>query len=226
MSNSVRDVTPFLLIGCSIVSLEGIDNEQIAKDVMKNKHLRLENDPTTTRYEDTVLPDTTECRKLLSVIDYEIKKINPYLKMLKGEENGKKYAGYWSLILEPGQSTMYHEHGLTIDQKFHGYHDGIAFAYYVTFPENSGDLIFCVETLKRRIMLPIKPTVGNLVMFPTYLPHLTLRNESNETRISISGNYFPDIEKTDEFYKEISEGRSNYFDYVGMYNDSLSNRIK
>ena len=225
MSNNVRDVIPLLLIGYSNVLLKGIDNEQLAKDIIENKHLRLDNNPKKSHYEDTFLPDTVECRKLLSMIDYEVKKINPYLTILKEDRMGPNHSlafvGAWSLILEPGQSTVYHEHDLNLDQRFHGFRDGIAFVYYVTYPENSGDLIFCVETLKRRIMLPVKPVVGNLVMFPTYLPHLTLRNESNERRISVSGNYFPDREKMDEFYKEISEGRSNYFDHVGMYNDGI-----
>jgi hypothetical protein len=205
---------PLLSIGYSIAQLRGIDSKQLSKDVMKNKHLRLDDDPNQTGYEDTSLPDTVESRKLLSMIEYEVRKINPYLKIL--DTSGK---GVWGHILEPGQSTMYHEHDLTDIQRTRGHIDGISFAYYVTYPENSGDLVFCVETLKRRIMLPVRPSVGNLVLFPTYVPHLTLRNLSKENRISISGNFFPDPERMKDFYKEIYEGRSNYFYYVGTYND-------
>ena len=39
MSNNVRDVIPLLLIGYSNVLLKGIDNEQLAKDIIENKHL-------------------------------------------------------------------------------------------------------------------------------------------------------------------------------------------
>ena len=72
MSNNVRDVIPLLLIGYSNVLLKGIDNEQLSKDIIENKHLRLDNNPKESHYEDTFLPDTVECRKLLSMIDYEV----------------------------------------------------------------------------------------------------------------------------------------------------------
>ena len=219
---------PLLSIGYSIAQLSGIDNERLAEDIMKNKHLRFDDDPNRTGYEDTLLPDTVESRKLLSKVYFEVSKINQYLtildtanfghhdRLIKRSVRGK---GVWGHILEPGQSTMYHEHDLTGIQRSRGHIDGISFAYYVTYPENSGELVFCVETLKRRVMLPVKPSVGNLVLFPTYVPHLTLRNRSKETRISVSGNFFPDPNKMEDFYKEIYEGRSNYFYYVGAYNE-------
>ena len=204
---------PLLSIGYSTAQLRGIDNKQLCEDVMKNKHLRLDDNPNLTGYEDTLLPDTVESRKLLSMIEYEVKKINPHLKIL--DTSGK---GVWGHILEPGQSTMYHEHDLTDIQRASGHIDGISFVYYVQASGKSGDLVFCVEALKRRIMLPVTPVVGSLVLFPTYVPHLTLRNLSKKTRISISGNFFPNPERMKDFYKEISKGRSNYFYYVGVYN--------
>ena len=210
MKNDSRYPLPLLSIGYTIEQLSGIDNKQLSEDVMKNKHLRIDVNPDQTGYEDTLLPDTVESRKLLSMIDYEVKKINPYLKMLAPSET-------WGHILEPGQSTMYHDHDMPFWEKDRGLIDGISFTYYTKYPENSGDLVFCVETLKRRIMLPVRTTVGSLVMFPTYVPHLTLRNKSNETRISISGNYFPDPERMEDFNKEIHEGRSKYLYYVGVY---------
>ena len=228
MKNNSRNPIPLLSIGYSIVQLSGIDNKQLSEDIIENKHLRLDDDPNQTGYEDTLLPDTVESRKLLSKVYSEVRKVNSYLTILDTSNFGQydrfikrsvRGKGVWGHILEPGQSTMYHEHDLTDIQRTRGHIDGISFAYYVTYPENSGELVFCVETLKRRIMLPVKPSVGNLVLFPTYVPHLTLRNRSKETRISVSGNFFPDPNKMEDFYKEIYEGRSNYFYYVGAYNE-------
>ena len=79
--------------------------------------------------------------------------------------------------------------------------------------------ILYVDVLNRKLAYPIRPVVGNLLLFPTHVPHLVKRNVSEETRISVSGNHFPDNEKLDEFFKEIYEGRSNYFYYVGAYNN-------
>ena len=192
------NILPILSLGHNIIQLQGIDNRQLAEDIIENKHISLDHN-----YEETVLPDTVESKKLRNMVHDEIIKINKYFKPFD----------WWAHILEPGQSTMYHSH------EIHGYRDGIAWCYYVKYPENSGDIVLSVDVLKKKLMLPIRPVVGNLLLFPTHVPHLVRRNVSEETRISVSGNYFPDNEKLDEFFKEIYEGRSNYFYYVGAYNN-------
>ena len=193
-----NNILPILSLGYNIIQLQGIDNKQLSKDIIENKHISLD-----INYEETVLPDTVESKKLRNMVHDEIMKINKYFKPYD----------WWAHILEPGQSTMYHSHEKA------GYRDGIAWVYYVTYPENSGDTVLIVDALKRKLMHPIRPVVGNLVVFPTHVPHLVKRNVSTETRISISGNHYPDSEKLDEFFKEIYEGRSNYFYYVGAYNN-------
>ena len=82
MKNNIRNPIPLLSIGYSIVQLRGIDSKQLSEDIMKNKYLRLDDDPNQTGYEDTLLPDTVESKKLLSKVYYEVRKINPYLKIL------------------------------------------------------------------------------------------------------------------------------------------------
>ena len=195
---NTENILPILSLGYNIIQLQGIDNKQLSKDIIENKHISLD-----INYEETVLPDTVESKKLRNMVHDEIIKINKYFKPYD----------WWAHILEPGQSTMYHSHEKA------GYRDGIAWVYYVTYPENSGDIVLIVDALKRKLMHPIRPVVGNLVVFPTHVPHLVKRNVSTETRISISGNHYPDSEKLDEFFKEIYEGRSNYFYYVGAYNN-------
>ena len=192
------NILPILSLGHNIIQLQGIDNRQLAEDIIENKHISLDHN-----YEETVLPDTVESKKLRNMVHDEIIKINKYFKPFD----------WWAHILEPGQSTMYHSH------EIHGYRDGIAWCYYVKYPENSGDIVLSVDVLKKKLMLPIRPVVGNLLLFPTHVPHLVRRNVSEVTRISVSGNYFPDNEKLDEFYKEIQDGRSSYFYYVGAYNN-------
>ncbi len=189
---------PILSLGYNIIQLQGIDNKQLSKDVIENKH-----NTEWPNYEETVLPDTVESKKLRNMIHDEITKINKYFKPYD----------WWAHILEPGQSTLYHSH------EKEGFRDGIAWVYYVTYPENSGDMVLIVDALKKKLMYTIRPVVGNLVLFPTHVPHLVKRNVSTETRISIAGNHYPDSEKIDEFSKEIYEGRSNYFYYVGHYNN-------
>jgi hypothetical protein len=78
---------------------------------------------------------------------------------------------------------MYHDHK---EER-----DGVSFVYYVTYPEDSGNLVFEFDVLGKRVFRSIRPKVGELILFPTYIPHFTTRNVSDEIRISISGNYFP-----------------------------------
>ena len=191
-------VYPIFSVGYSIIPLQGINNEQLSRDIMENKHITID-----TNYEETVLPDTVESKKLRNMIHDEIMEINKYFKPYD----------WWAHILETGQSTMYHTH-----EKL-GYREGISWVYYVTYPENSGDIILYVDVLNRKLAYPIRPVVGNLLLFPTHVPHLVMRNVSEETRISVSGNYFPDNEKLEDFINEVHAGRSNYFDYVGYYNN-------
>ena len=196
MSN--KNVLPVFTVGHSVISLQGVNNEQLSKDIMDNKHITVD-----INYEETVLPDTVESKKLRVIVHDEIMKINKYFKPYD----------WWAHILEPGQSTMYHSH------EKQGYRDGISWVYYVNCPENSGDIVFYINVLKRRLVYPVRPVVGTLLLFPTHVPHLVMRNVSEETRISVSGNYFPDNDKLDDFINEVYVGRSNYFDYVGYYNN-------
>ena len=69
----------------------------------------------------------------------------------------------------------------------------MSFVYYVTYPKGSGNLIFDFDVLSKRVCKSIEPKVGQLILFPTYIPHYTTRNVSDEIRISISGNYFSNM---------------------------------
>tara|TARA_R110000782_G_C14719680_1_gene404036 strand:+ start:422 stop:949 length:528 start_codon:yes stop_codon:yes gene_type:complete len=157
-----------------IIQIEDVDNKTLTEEILSNKNRRLDWNPLQSRYEDTELLPTTASKKLLFKIDTSVKlNVNP---LLKGEE-------VWSHILEPNQSTMYHDHK---EER-----DGVSFVYYVTYPEDSGNLVFEFDVLGKRVFRSIRPKVGELILFPTYIPHFTTRNVSDEIRISISGNYFP-----------------------------------
>ena len=56
-----------------------------------------------------------------------------------------------------------------------------------------------MDAVARRNMHQIDPAVGNLVIFPSYAPHFTKRNMSEEKRVSISGNYFPNSDEAEAY---------------------------
>ena len=152
--------------------IDGIDNDKLIQEVLENQDTKLDGDPTQSHFEDSVVLDTETSAHLLYEVDCIIKKnVDPFLKQ----------DGHWAHIIHPHQSTMYHNHmksGL-----------GVSWVYWLKYPEYSGKLIFDFNILDFRVSLGFEPKVGTLLLFPTWIPHYTTRNVSNDTRISISGNH-------------------------------------
>ena len=107
----------------------------------------------------------------------------------------------------PGQSTMFHTHQDPGPP-------GLSFVYWVNFPKNSGDFVGIIQVDRYRHFHKVRPNVGDLILFPTYLPHMTSRNCSDKTRISVSGNYYPPLDKLDAVQKE----PGSLLNYVGRIN--------
>ena len=196
----------FFSIDYDVIDIDGVDNEILSKEILSNKDKRLNTNPLQSQYEDTELLKTESSEKLMSKIDDELLKINTHFYI----------TDIWAHIIEPNQSTMYHDHrgaqvkvdmvtgygqakdtidaigrGATVDLTYE--RDGVSFVYYVTYPKCSGNLIFDFDVLSKRVCKSIEPKVGQLILFPTYIPHYTTRNVSDEIRISISGNYFSNM---------------------------------
>ena len=68
---NTENILPILSLGYNIIQLQGIDNKQLSKDIIENKHISLD-----INYEETVLPDTVESKKLRNMVHDEIMKIN------------------------------------------------------------------------------------------------------------------------------------------------------
>lgn len=113
----------------------------------------------------------------------------------------KFYIGnLWANINSQGGFNDLHTHG-------NSYLSGV---YYVQTPENSGLLRFSDPRPQAIMIVPeMKADVekeywnrisfrgerGQIVLFPGYLPHQVLSNESNEERISLSFNIILDWNK-------------------------------
>jgi hypothetical protein len=191
------------MIGMSRHKLD-VDNDQIAKDVLLRRDIKMKDEPTNTGYEDSFLPKTSAVDLLMKKIDNIVKSVNKHIVM-KGEA--------WAHILAPGESTMYHTHS-TFGPP------GISFSYWVTYPKDSGEFIGVIQIDTMRHFHQVEPKVGDLLLFPTYLPHMTSRNASDETRISISGNYYPPTDKL----REIEREPGTLFNYTGIMNQDVLNR--
>jgi uncharacterized protein (TIGR02466 family) len=88
-------------------------------------------------------------------------------------------------------------------QHFHTHPNAdISFVYYHKAPENSGNLMFEAPDLAHQMSnflvncghfnvqqrVGIKPSKGKIVMFPAFLRHAVMQNETNETRVSLAVN--------------------------------------
>ena len=150
--------SPIILIGMSRYSLlDEVDNKQIENDVLQERNTKMNFNTRSSSVEDSVLPKTPAVTHLLEKVDRVVKSINKYL--INGDEA-------WTHLVEPGQSTMFHTHQDPGPP-------GLSFVYWVTFPENSGTFVGILQVDKYRHFHDVIPKAGDLIIFPTYLPHMT-----------------------------------------------------
>ena len=187
---------PLITLGYSEHPLDGLDNAAISAQVIQRRKLKFEEAAGHTRYEDSYLPDTPECLALRAQVREVMRAICPDL-----EEKD-----HWAHILEPRESTMYHNHEspgrITL-----------SWVYYAQVPPDSGNLCFIVDALQRRRIAPVEATVGKLVVFAGLVPHFTQRNNSDDLRVSISGNYVVRALGPDE-----RPSPGSLFHYIGNFN--------
>ena len=188
--------SPIVLVGMSRHNLlSEVNNTQIIADVLEHRDIKMNFGSEDSSIEDSFLPKTPAVNLLLEKINNVIQYINPYLLM--GDEA-------WTHLVEPEQSTMFHTHQDPGPP-------GLSFVYWANFPKNSGDFVGIVQIDKYRHFHKVIPSEGDLIIFPTYLPHTTSRNCSKEIRISISGNYYPPLDKLNE----VRNKPNKLFNYIG-----------
>jgi uncharacterized RmlC-like cupin family protein len=88
-------------------------------------------------------------------------------------------AGYWFNAMPPGSVTTLHRHD-DFDELYSA-------VYYVTAPDNSGDLIIH----DRNETVRLTPKAGDFIFFKPEIPHEVSRNDSTQQRLSIGFNFGP-----------------------------------
>lgn len=200
--------SPLLTIGHLVVPLgKDLDNAEITRAVVAKEDERRCEEVGDTKSEDSILPnDNAQVSTLLARIDGFVRTLNPHFETFEDAER-------WGHILNPGQNTDYHTH-IRAD-----WPDGLSWVYYSNYPDHSGSLVFAMDAVARRTMVEINPEVGNLVIFPSYAPHYTKRNMSEEKRVSISGNYFPNPDAAEAFDEYASTQMTPLAHIIGLWQD-------
>jgi hypothetical protein len=170
------------------VILDSIDNKKLISEINETSNSipaefvdSFGTNTNHTYFEDSTFPwAKPESSKLLSKIEDSVSAIS-CLEMNISEA--------WTLSLGFGQSVMAHSH------RMNNHMDPSEFysvAYYANAPENSAKLIFEIghSNISESIYV-IEPENSMLVIFNSYMKHMTTRHLSEEKRVVVSANLAP-----------------------------------
>ncbi len=100
------------------------------------------------------------------------------LKILPELQNKQLASGFWFNLMYPGDQTTSHCHD--DDSEL------LSWVYYIQVPQNSGNLILEPANSQK---VTISPKAGDCIFFGPALLHEVSTNLSQQTRLSIAGNF-------------------------------------
>lgn len=164
-------------VNVQIAEIKGLYNQEIADLCLSWRDKKISNDPNATGNEDSRIPD------------------HQYIDQLKDKVTTIFHADIddryflseiWAHVLEDGETTMIHSHRNPKDYE----QLYLSWVYYPLLPNNmkGGKLVFQMQEHARTRNFQVTPKTGLFVIFPSWLPHYTTRNETGGMRLSISGN--------------------------------------
>jgi len=183
--NNIENIN-LLSIDIRKTKISNIDNKKLIEEIRSSDgHIEqhfLKN-KNHTYYEDQRYPfGKPESEKLIDILTEKVSQIIGK-KMILSE--------IWTLTLKDGQSVAAHSHKSNLYMRQEEY---FSIAYYPSAPDGSAELVFMVDacnTLEKSVSL--RPETGDLVIFNSYLMHMTNRHQnSEEERVVISANFWPE----------------------------------
>ena len=183
----MSDIEKINLVSIDVLKTKiiGIDNSKLLEEI-SGAHGEIDDsfidDKHHTYYEDRKYPfGMIESEKLID-------KLTERVSAAVGRE--MVMSDIWTLSLEFGQSVSAHSHKSNTHLHPEEY---FSIAYYPSAPDGSADLIFLVNagnTIENSI--EIRPETGDLVIFNSYLTHMTNRHRNrDEARLVVSANFAP-----------------------------------
>ncbi len=104
-------------------------------------------------------------------------------EMTKGQVEPE---GFWCQYQEKGQCTAYHSHRRPFG---HQSLKDLSFVFYLQASEEHGELMFPMQIDGMDYSKTFVPNTGGIIIFPSYMPHYTHKNNADTPRIVLSGNY-------------------------------------
>lgn len=170
-------------------TLNEIDNRVLEKEILEQSrtvdesYIKDEFATHYTYYEDTPYSfGQPESEKLIQVLESKVSELT---------KRDMEVVDIWSVVLHPGQSVGAHSHKLNTHHYPEEYY---SVAYYVKADEDSADFIFMLtacNTLEKNVS--VKVSTGELLVFNSYLLHMTNRHMGKTNRIVVSANLAPKV---------------------------------
>ncbi len=164
--------------------IDGINVDLIAKEIKDFSgdipHVK-DYTPAHSFYEDRTYPfEKPECAKLIGKIESAVSEI---------VHKEMEIDSVWTLTLEKYQAVSAHSHKVNNHIYPEEYY---SISYYINAPVNSAELIFITNHCSiLEKTSSIKPETGMLIVFNSFLTHMTNRHYNDEPRIVISANLSP-----------------------------------
>lgn len=186
MSEKVKEI-PVITQSVYVATLDSLNHKQIKSD-LDNYGVGINQDSPEhgwisrgfVQYEDIIVPITPEISKMETVI-----------LGVMADLTGKEYEIHdmWAVNLIKNQSVIAHSHHSNLHAHPSEY---FSIAYYPEVPIGSAELIFMVDWCGvMQKTFAITPEVGMLVIFNSYMTHMTARHKIEEPRIVVSMNLGP-----------------------------------
>ena len=175
MSNWIHtESVPLMCIHAHIGFINGIDFQKVSTDVLHEKLVFLKG------YGFRKYPKSEECEKLKLSIEEMANAILP----VKSE-----IADIWAVATSRGESVSYHSHSSNTHMQPEEYWSGII---YTSADEDAAEIVLHSFGYNRiESMIKIKPEVGKIIFFNSFVPHHTTKHESLDIRVGVSFNLKP-----------------------------------
>jgi uncharacterized protein (TIGR02466 family) len=185
---------PLFATPITVYEMEFVDQENINKILYNLKYNVIDKKPNHSSISNTlnILREYEKLKGLKIKIDQAI---NNYSEIIIGNSECKfELTTSWATQSKPGQSSEEHRHSNNMFSAVYyneTINDGGVIRFYLCHSPSSFELKPKKYTVFNSNYwdLPIKEKT--LIVFPSYLKHAIMKNNSSQTRYSIACNYHP-----------------------------------
>ena len=161
-------------IGAHVGTITSVDYQKVSEQIHKQDFV------FSNGYGFRVYPNTDECNNLKRLIESMANNILPIKVDL---------VDIWAVVTNKGESVSYHSHHSNTHMQPEEYWSGVL---YAESDDDSAELVLHSFAFNRvESMTKIKPEVGKIVLFNSFIPHFTTMHQSDKPRVAISFNLKP-----------------------------------